>query len=362
MPRIYHVITDKNVGGGGRVLSSLLSHAKSRFFSYRVLLPKGSDLAPYLRNRGISVIELNGVKDTSFSFSSFLSFYRYLRENPCDILVSHASLSARAAGRALGVPLLLAVKHCAMGGFHFPRLYRALTHHTLAVSENARTHLLSLGVPKEEISVIENGAPPISPPSEDKRRRARELFGIPKGDIAVGLSGRLARVKGHETAIYALKEALAHLPSLSLWFLGEGEEKERLSSLSASLGIGEKVHFLGFAEDTLPFYHAIDAHISCSFGSETASLSLAEGMCAGCPTLASDIEGNRARVGKGGVLFPVGDSHALASLFLSLGEKERREQYRAIALSRAKELPTEKESAEGVEALILSLYKKRLHF
>jgi len=362
MPRIYHVITDKNVGGGGRVLSSMLSHAKKRFFSYRVLLPEGSELAPYLRNRGISVTELNGVKDTSFSFSSFLSFYRYLKENPCDILVSHASLSARAAGRVLGVPLLVAVKHCAVEGGRFPRLYRALTHHTLAVSENARAYLLSRGIPEKELTVIENGAPPISPPSEEKRQKARKLFGIPQGDIAVGLSGRLAHVKGHETAIYALKEALSRLPSLSLWFLGEGEERERLSSLAEALGISERVHFLGFFSDTLPFYHAIDAHISCSLDSETASLSLAEGMCAACPTFASDIEGNRARVGEGGALFPAADAHALSSLFLSLGDGKTRAHYRALALSRARTLPSERESAERTEALLLSLYKKRLHF
>ena len=344
------------------MLSSLLSHAKSRFFSYRVLLPKGSELAPYLRDRGIGVTELNGVEDTSFSFSSFLSFYRYLKESPCDVLVSHASLSARAAGRALGVPLLLAVKHCAVGGFRFPRLYRALTHHTLAVSENARAHLLSLGIPEREITVIENGAPPIRVPSEKERQRARVLLGVPQGDVAVGLSGRLARVKGHETAIYALKEALAELPSLSLWFLGEGEERERLSSLAAALDIEERVHFLGFFSDTLPFYHAVDAHISCSYESETASLSLAEGMCAASATFASDIEGNRARVGAGGMLFPAGDAHALASLFLSLADSEAVARYRAIALSRARALPTERESAEKAEALILSLYKKRLHF
>lgn len=362
MPLVYHIITDTNVGGGGRVLSSLLSHTKNRFFSYRVLLPSGSRLSPYLRERGISVTELNGVEDTSFSFSSFLSFYRYLKRFPCDVLVSHASLSARIAGRALGVPLLLAVKHCAAERCPFPRIYRLFTHHTVAVSENARALLLSGGIPEGEISVIENGIAPFPSPSPSERRQARGRLGIAEGEIAVGLSGRLSPIKGHETAIRALHRVYHTLPSLSLYFLGEGKEKERLSALAADLGVEKRVHFLGFWDKPLMFYRALDAHISCSLGSETASLALGEGMRAGCATFATDIDGNRARVGSGGLFFPPGDEGALASLFLSLGDKKERERLRALALSRGGELPTEKKSAERFEELLFSLYKKRLHF
>ncbi len=344
------------------MLSSLVSHAKNRFFSYRVLLPLGSALAPLLREKGICTIELDGVEDTSFSFSSFRFFYRYLKQNPCDVFISHASLSARAAARACGVPLLLAVKHCAICAPSFPRLYRAFTDSTVAVSENARALLLSAGIPEGEISVIENGVSPFLPPTPMQRKEARERLGIAEGDIAIGLSGRLARVKGHETALYALKEALAQLPTLSLSFLGEGEERVRLHSLALSLGIAERVHFLGFSDKTEAFYHALDAHISCSLDSETASLSLAEGMRAACATFASDIPGNRARVGSGGLFFPPSDSHALASLFLSLGDEERLKKYKQIAWARARALPTEKESARKFEQLILSLYKKRLQF
>ena len=362
MPLVYHVITDKNVGGGGRVLSSLLSHAENRFFSCRVLLPRGSLLTPYLRRKGILCEELDGVEDASFSFSSFLCFYRYLKHSPCDILVSHASLSARMAGRALGVPLLLAVKHCAVKGCAFPHLYRFFTHHTVAVSQNARELLLSSKIPTDALTVIENGVEAFFPPTFDQRKQARERFEISDGETAVGLSGRLTSVKGHRTAIEALAKALPFFPSLSLYFLGEGEEKESLLSFADTLGVTPRVHFLGFRENTLDFYHALDAHISCSVDSETASLSLAEGMKAGCPTFATDIPGNRARVAEGGLFFRVRDADALAALFLSLKEKKNRERYAAMARARAYELPSEKESAARFEELLLSLYKKRLHF
>jgi phosphatidylinositol alpha-mannosyltransferase len=107
------------------------------------------------------------------------------------------------------------------------------------------------------------------------------------------------------------------------------------------------------------FYHALDAHISCSSGSETASLALAEGMSAGCATLASDIEGNRARVGAGGLFFSPGDSDALAALFLRLCDVRERMRLSRAALARAKELPSEKESAARLDALLLALLAKK---
>jgi glycosyltransferase involved in cell wall biosynthesis len=153
--------------------------------------------------------------------------------------------------------------------------------------------------------------------------------------------------------------ALSHLPPrFSLYLLGDGAEKEELMRLASLLGVSERVHFLGFKEDTRIFFHALDAHVSCSLGSETASLSLAEGMSAGCPTFASRIEGNLLRVGRGGVFFSPGDENALAKALLSLRSFEVRKKMRRAALRRAKELPSEEEARGNFEALLLSLLQK----
>ena len=361
MPLICHVITDKNVGGGGRVLLSLLSHAQNTAHSFCVLLPRGAALVPLLSARGIRYTEIDGVEDTSFSFSSVFRFYRYFSSHPCDVIVSHASLSARIAGRLSGVPLLLAVKHCAVGR-RLGLIYRCFTDHTVAVSGNAKAFLLKKGVPSRDVSVIENGFERFSYPSEKEKRTARASLGISEGEIAIGLSGRLSAVKGHRTAIDALSLALKKIPALSLWFLGEGEEMDALISYAHTCGVEKRVHFLGYSDKRERFYHAIDAHICASLDSETASLSLAEGMSAGCPTFASDIAGNRERVSKGGVFFPPADADALARLFLLLDDPEKKRALSLMARERAKALPSERESAERFLSLLRHLLKKRLQF
>ena len=340
---------------------SLLTHAPKTQNVFRVLLPRASALAPLLGKRGISFKELDGVEDTSFSFSSVFRFYRYFKKHPPDAIVTHACISARIAGRLCGVPLLVAVKHCAQGK-RLGSLYRFFTDHTVAVSQNAKDFLLRQGVRDSDITVIENGFEHFSPPTKEQKAAARRTVGVADGEIAIGLSGRLSAVKGHKTAISALKKAARYAPDLSLWFLGDGEERTALMDYAEALGVKNNVHFLGFCEEREPFYHALDAHISCSLDSETASLSLAEGMSAALPTLASDIPGNRERVKDGALLFPHGDACALARLFIRLAEDEMRRTLSRSALKRAKELPSEKESAHCFCTLLDMLLKKRLHF
>ena len=359
MSLVYHVITDKNVGGAGCVLLSLLKHAKSKALSSRVLLPRGSALSPILAKNHISYTELDGTAESSFSFSSIRPFLQYLKRHPCDILISHASLSARLAARICGTPLLLSFKHCDVAlPKHSGMLYRLLTDATVAVSENARRRLLQDGVPADRIFLLPNGAKHFSAPHPYEKETARAAFGIARNICAVGLCGRLSAVKGHATAVRALAYAS---PDIALYFLGEGEEKSALSALARRLGVEDRVHFCGFREDTKAFFYAMDAHISCSLASETASLALAEGMSAGCATFASDIAGNRMRVGDGGLFFPPADAKALAALLDMLTSEEVRAELSQRARLRAREIPSEEQSAWEFEKLLLRLWSKKSH-
>lgn len=360
MPLVYHVITDKNVGGAGRVLLSLLGAPSARGIASHVLLPRGSALCPLLFREHIPYTELGEVRGTSLSFFSVPSFFRIFKRARPDAIVSHASLSARIAGRLAGVPLLLSFKHCALP-IRAPRLYSAWTDATVATSENAKRVLRACGIPEDKILLLENGAERFTPEGEEARRRARTALGVSAGEIAVGMSARLSPVKGHATAIYALAAVKDQLP-LSLWLLGDGEEKARLMQLCAQLGVSSRVHFLGYREERADFYAAMDAHLSCSLASETASLSLAEGMSAGCVTLASAIEGNLLRVQDGGVFFPPGDASALSRLLLRLADPLFVRKARKAAQSRASLLPSVTEMRERFEEILLSLLKNRLHF
>ena len=336
MPDICHVITDRGVGGAGVFLTHLLADPSLSSGSL-VLLPTGSLLCSRLSAAGVPYATFSG-EERSFSLCALRTLSAMLAGLRPRLVVSHAALSARVAAKRLGIPTL-SVRHCdtRVHPLGVP-LYNALTDATVATSAPSAIRLRTSGV--KNVLMIENGVTAIGVPTAAERRAARAALGIPEGSIAVGLVGRLARIKGHDSALRALARTGKAGERLLLCFLGAGEEEDALRALARALGVADRVRFYGYTPSVRPFYHALDAHLSCSLGSETSSLSLAEGLSAGLPTLASDTAGNRERVGDGGLLFPVGDDAALARLFLSLRKEDERRALGRRARARAGVLPT----------------------
>ena len=94
---------------------------------------------------------------------------------------------------------------------------------------------------------------------------------------------------------------------VELTIIGTGQYKEKLQSLAGSLGINDRVRFVGYVSNQeLPtFYRSVDAFI---LPSETESFGLvfAEAMSCGLPILASNVGGipEIVRHGVDGLLCP----------------------------------------------------------
>lgn len=348
MPDIFHAITDQGVGGAGVFLSHLLADPTHQTGSL-VLLPTGSLLLSRLSETGVSTVGLPLAGEHSFSFQALNAFRTFLGTRRPKLLVAHASLAARVAAKERGIPTL-AVRHCdtPVHLLGVP-LYNAVTDATVATSRPLAVRLRKAGV--KNVLMIENGAPQFGAATERERRACRERYGIPDGVITVGLVGRLAPVKGHATAICALALLGKEKERYLLCFLGEGGEKARLWQLARELGVADRVRFYGYTPDVRSFYHALDAHLSCSNASETSSLTLAEGLTAHLPSFASDTGGNRERLKDGGRLFPVKDASALAELLRSLQSGDERSRLSAMARERAARLPTWEETRREYAAL-----------
>ena len=351
---VYHVISDGEVGGAGIFLSHLLPSLSSLGVCSKVLLPRDSKLVSLLRRAEIPLV-FTGKRDTAFSLADLTRFFCILRKETPDLIVSHGTLSVKVAAALHRIPLV-SVKHCDLP-VSLPRIYRALTDVTVATSFPCARHLEEQGV--TPVVCIENGTTPCSPPSTEERRVARRALGLSHDTIAVGLCGRLSAVKGHEFALHALAALGEEGRRIRLLFLGEGEEEDRLRVKASALGIAERVSFLGYAAETAPFYTALDVHLSCSLGSETSSLSLAEGLHAALPTVASATEGNLARVGDGGLFYPPDDAKALAFCLHTLLDDGERERWKRAAVRRAAALPTWDKTAKQYLSLFSTLIESR---
>lgn len=123
--------------------------------------------------------------------------------------------------------------------------------------------------------------------------------------------------KDQDTIICAL--TLLDKDKFEVWFAGIGERMEEVQQLSKSLGVDDRVRFLGLRTDIPNVLKAADIIVMSSHW-EGLSLSNVEGMSAHKPFIASDVNGLR-EVTKGyGILFPHEDAKALADEINQLAE------------------------------------------
>lgn len=106
----------------------------------------------------------------------------------------------------------------------------------IAVSSALAAKLSALGIERSSISVLRNGI------DTAVFRPVVPLYGRdrPPSPLAISV-GNLVRLKGHDLAISTLPE----IPELNLWIVGGGPDLSRLEALARSLGVDERVSFLG---------------------------------------------------------------------------------------------------------------------
>ncbi len=121
--------------------------------------------------------------------------------------------------------------------------------------------------------------------------------------------GRLEPRKGLDVALHAL----ARVPDAGLDVVGEGESRASLASLARSLGVADRVRFLGYASDVRPAIEAAHAALS-SARAEGLGIALLEAMAMGRPVVALPTGGvpEIVRDGETGWLAHGRDAEALA--------------------------------------------------
>lgn len=145
------------------------------------------------------------------------------------------------------------------------------------------------------------------------RAAAREALGLPQEVPVIGNVGRLHPDKDQATLIKGFAAALPHLPAGTLLAIaGSGPLEAALKAQAASLGIADRVRFLGQVPDVRRFFSAFDLFVLSS-DHEPFGMVLLEAMVAGVPVMATDCGGAPEVVADPARLFPLRDAAALAN-------------------------------------------------
>ena len=145
------------------------------------------------------------------------------------------------------------------------------------------------------------------------REAAREYLSLPQEAWIVGNVGRLHPDKDQATLIRGFAQALPQLPKGSLLvIMGAGRLEAQLKALADELMVTESVRFLGQVAHGRDYFKAFDT-FALSSDHEPFGMVLLEAMAAGVPLIGSDCGGGREVIEGVGVLFPLGDTLALAA-------------------------------------------------
>ena len=178
--------------------------------------------------------------------------------------------------------------------------------------------------------VIYNGIELGESPGLGKGEAAiRERYGIEEGSRVVGIVGGLKPMKRHSTFLKAAHLLLAEQPDLLFVIVGDGALRPELEALSRSLGIAERVRFVGSQDKVLQFLKIFDVAVNCS-ANEGLSNAVMEYMAYEVPCVVSDAGGNSEliRDGLDGLLFELDNETELAEKVLALlGNEARRGEF-----------------------------------
>ena len=191
------------------------------------------------------------------------------------------------------------------------KLYSWGADHIVAVSTGVKDALMRMGIPGDQIKVINNGTPEEKFKGIEKADLSgiMKRFGINKDDKVIGC---VSRHKQQEQLINALN--LIDKPKLKVIFPGL-ERNELEDELIEKFPSRHEFIFCGKTDpkETLKMYRLFDLHVLPSI-TEGLSQSLLEAMYIGVPVIATDAGGNPDLIkdGESGYLFKENDLETMA--------------------------------------------------
>ncbi|MBR3999614.1 MAG: glycosyltransferase, partial [Clostridia bacterium] len=276
MIKVINILSDTNIGGAGRLLVNYLHNFDRTKIEGKVILPKDSQLKPYIEAEGYEVIETEHGRDKSFDMKAMREIQAILRREKPDIVHTHSAFSGKLAAFLCGVPVRFYTRHSAfpqpkklttfpgkqINGF----INSTLATDIVAVAEAAKDNLTETGVPEKKITVIINGSEEVRRTTAEEQAELKKSLKIADTTFVCGISARLEDYKGHSYLLDTMAEVFRKHPDTVLLIIGGGTQESALKAQAERLGIRDQVIFTGFVHDVAPYYNIMDLNLNCSWG------------------------------------------------------------------------------------------------
>jgi glycosyltransferase involved in cell wall biosynthesis len=380
--RIASVITRLNIGGASPPVIALAAGFQARGHESVLVLgtpePHEGTLEEDARKQGIRLERVPAMcrnprpwNDARAAAALYLLFRRF---RP-DVVASHMSKAgalARVAARLARVPVIVHTYHGK--GFHVfqdwwrertvltvERWLAALATGNIVVSDLQRAEFERLRIAPSRLRVIRYGLDLETLTPEGGATLKCEL-GLGDDVSLVGVVGRLVRIKGQREFLQAAA-SLADLSNVHYVLVGDGHARRELEETAATLGIANRVHFLGWRRDIPAVLRALDVVCLPTINDfEGTPLAVIEALAARRPVVASEVGGvaEVVRHGETGLLVPPRDPKALAAAIrLQLLRREDAHRMARAGEALVRRLYTRERMIAETEAYFAALLSER---
>lgn len=221
-----------------------------------------------------------------------LAFARHLRRQRPDVLLLitfRRLLPGAIAGRIARVPRIisrvgLASDVARSAKYRF--VLRRWIDDVVVNAESLRAPFIASLPPgaRARVHVIPNGVEPRH--AAATRADARAQVDVPADAFVIGSVARLVKQKRFDRLI----EAVAQLDGVHAVIAGDGYMRDALAQLAQSLGVADRIHFLGHREDIGTVHRMLDVYVVCS-DQEGMSSGMLEAMAAALPVVSTPVSG-----------------------------------------------------------------------
>lgn len=279
MSRIAHIITRLELGGAQQNTLYCVSHHDRR--RYQVFLfagPGGILDQEALAIADAEVVLIPALKHPIRPWQdlrALLELARLLKEHEIDLVHTHSSkagIIGRLAARLAGVRVVVHTVH----GWSFNPTQAPVLRWLYILLERiaaTRTDLLitvaalhtriglQLGIGhSRQYQVIRSGIDS----AYFSAKPAQPLLPRRPDELAIGTIACLKPQKDPLTLVRAAALVIADLPRAHFYIAGDGQLRGQIEALSQQLGIGDRVHLLGWVRDIRAFLHDLDVFVLSS--------------------------------------------------------------------------------------------------
>ncbi len=296
--RVLHLLTSRSFSGAENVVCQIITAFKNNpEFELTYCSPDGP-IKQTLEGKSVPYLPLNNM--TRKDIRDAINYYKP------DIIHAHGTTAAVNAAIVCGkIPL---VYHIHNNSFNSRRLSKKSianlipfkkASHVIWVTQHCQDSYLFSSLVKNKSTVVNNGI------DLTVFQKAKTITDPDK----IIMVSRFAPAKDHETVIKAMPLISKNF---QLFFVGDGEKRLACEELVKSMGIEERVHFLGARSDIPELVGNSFIGIQSSHW-EGFGMSAVEIMACGIPVIASDADGLKQVVEGAGLIFKTGDENDLAN-------------------------------------------------